>query len=978
MPYGGSPLSDLKCGGGTLSRGWGLFATDMGSIDLSSVLNAWYSAKAGVPSSGATTSGSTAGAATAPTPPWTNAATSSSTKTASGIPPQASALMNSLSAGGKLINPSAAKLSGVGQDANATSNYRSLFALYQGLTNLQLISQAATSKTLTAGQTNQLQQAFQTGMQQVQTYLGTQPFKGFEVYQTAPAVSATTTTTVPKETDTYTTQPLYKGGPNGVVPAFQGPVQFSVTATKTSGAHVTVAFDLSDLGDQPRTFGNVLNYMNDKMSAAGLETRFGDTYTAGKATTVQAGSKTITLAPGPDQYALKVIGTSVESLSFAAPAADPGVYVAQSSGIVSGDDADAVQQLVKFDASATPADALAVNSQVFNNALSSSVSKVVATASGPDGSVYVLANITGSINGQAIQGAQDVALIKYDSAGNVAFTRTLGADTTASATGLAVSADGSQVAIVGTSPDNLGATTTTTTAATSVTSATPPQQGFVTVYNGDGDEQWTQQTQAVGGTGDGVQPSSVAFGAGGMVYVAGQVDGHILGAGAASGGLDAYVQGFHAVSRPLNDGSGLSQWVVSPTATAQYGTTGQDHATGVAVSGSSIYVSSLENGDAVVRRFDASGSAGTGLTQSAVQDLGSVQGGGVAGVAIAADGSVIVAGTTHNGALGSGTVTQAYSSGQEAFVARLSADLSPSNDVLTYLGGPGDQSATAVTVSGGKVYVAGQVATAPLPGSDVSKAWNGYVTALDPATGQVSWSNTYSGKENEAAPAGIAVVQGGASVLDQLGLPASIDFTPSQSLVSNTSLRPGDEFFVQSGTGTPVAVSIAAGDTYQTLGAKIAKASNFSVKAVVVPGTAGSTLKLTPSYANVQVNLLPGPSGRNALTALGLAQGVLSTTAAKESSAAPSGAAGPASDRNSLKNGYSLNLASTLNLTNPARATAATAALSSAMAKLKGIYSDMVTQPSTTAAKAAITGTVPTYLTNEIAQYQAALARLSS
>ena len=62
----------------------------------------------------------------------------------------------------------------------------------------------------------------------------------------------------------------------------------------------------------------------------------------------------------------------------------------------------------------------------------------------------------------------------------------------------------------------------------------------------------------------------------------------------------------------------------------------------------------------------------------------------------------------------------------------------------------------------------------------------------------------------------------------------------------------------------------------------------------------------------------------------------------------------------------------------PVIAAVATAALSSAMAKLKGIYSDMVTQPSTTAATAAITGTVPTYLTNEIAQYQAALARLSS
>ena len=919
----------------------------MGSIDLS-VLNSWYASKAGVSQSGGGSGSSTTSAGGGPKPPWltTTPSSSSSTKkstSSSAIPAQASALMQSLAAGRKLIDPSAAKLVGAGQDSASTSNYRNLFSLYQGLSSLQSIAQAATAKTLTDSQTKQLQQAFQTGMQQVQSYLGTQPFKGFEVYQTAPAVSVTSGTAIPKETDTYTTDPLYKGPPNGVVPAFQGNVKFSVTATKVSGAQVTVDFDLSGIAPEDRTFGNVLNYMNGKMEAAGLTTRFADSFTPGKTSTVQAGSKTITLPAGPDQYALKIQGTSAEALSFTAAASDPGVYVAQSSGIATGSKPDAVQQLVKLDGSAAPADAAAVNGQVFNQTLGSSVSKVVATASAPDGSVYVLADVTGPINGQAIQGAQDVALIKYDSAGNVAFTRTLGAQTSAS-TG------------------------------SSATAAVP--QGFVTVYDASGDEQWTQQTQAIGGSGDGVQPSSVAFGSNGMVYVAGQIDGRVFGGTSAGGGLDAYVQAFHATSQPLNDGSGKSQWVVGATAAAQYGTSGQDHATGIAVSTSGVYVSSLENGDAVVRRFDPSGASGTGLTQSASMNLGSVQGGNVAGVAVTDDGSsVILAGSTHNPALAAETVTQGYSGGEEAFVARLSADLSPTGSVLTYLGGAGDQSASAVTISGGKVYVAGQISTTPLPGSDVTSAWNGYVTALDPSTGAVSWSQTFAGKENEAAPAGLAVAQGGASVLDQLGLPGAIDFTPSQNLVSNTSLRPGDQLFVQTGKGAPVAVTISADDTYATLGQKITKASNYTVKAVVLPGTAGNTLKLTPAYGNTEVALLPGASGRDALTALGLHQGVLSQTATKESSAAPSSASGPATERNSLKNGYSLNLSSSLNLLSPGRATAASAALSGAIAKLKSIYKDMTTAPSPS--NASSSGPTPKYLTDQIANYQAALSRLS-
>ena len=948
----------------------------MGSIDLS-VLNSWYASKAGVSQSGGGSGSSTTSAGGAPKPPWltTTPSSSSSTKkstSSSAIPAQASSLMQSLAAGRKLIDPSAAKLVGAGQDSASTSNYRNLFSLYQGLSSLQSIAQAATAKTLTDSQTKQLQQAFQTGMQQVQSYLGTQPFKGFEVYQTAPAASVTSGTAIPKETDTYTTDPLYKGPPNGVVPAFQGNVKFSVTATKVSGAQVTVDFDLSGIAPEDRTFGNVLNYMNGKMEAAGLTTRFADSFTPGKTSTVQAGSKTITLPAGPDQYALKIQGTSAEALSFTAAASDPGVYVAQSSGIATGSKPDAVQQLVKLDGSAAPADAAAVNGQVFNQTLGSSVSKVVATASAPDGSVYVLADVTGPINGQAIQGAQDVALIKYDSAGNVAFTRTLGAQTSASATGLTVSADGSQVAIVGSSTDNL--TATSASAGSSAQAAVP--QGFVTVYDASGDEQWTQQTQAIGGSGDGVQPSSVAFGSNGMVYVAGQIDGRVFGGTSAGGGLDAYVQAFHATSQPLNDGSGKSQWVVSATAAAQYGTSGQDHATGIAVSTSGVYVSSLENGDAVVRRFDPSGASGTGLTQSASMNLGSVQGGNVAGVAVTDDGSsVILAGSTHNPALAAETVTQGYSGGEEAFVASLSADLSPTGSVLTYLGGAGDQSASAVTISGGKVYVAGQISTTPLPGSDVTSAWNGYVTALDPSTGAVSWSQTFAGKENEAAPAGLAVAQGGASVLDQLGLPGAIDFTPSQNLVSNTSLRPGDQLFVQTGKGAPVAVTISADDTYATLGQKITKASNYTVKAVVLPGTAGNTLKLTPAYGNTEVALLPGASGRDALAALGLHQGVLSQTATKESSAAPSSASGPATERNSLKNGYSLNLSSSLNLLSPGRATAASAALSGAIAKLKSIYKDMTTAPSPS--NASSSGPTPKYLTDQIANYHAALSRLS-
>ena len=49
------------------------------------------------------------------------------------------------------------------------------------------------------------------------------------------------------------------------------------------------------------------------------------------------------------------------------------------------------------------------------------------TATGPDGSVYVLADVTGPSDGQTLKGAQDVAVLKYNSAGALIYSRTLGA-----------------------------------------------------------------------------------------------------------------------------------------------------------------------------------------------------------------------------------------------------------------------------------------------------------------------------------------------------------------------------------------------------------------------------------------------------------------------------------------------------------------------------------------------------------------------
>ena len=86
------------------------------------------------------------------------------------------------------------------------------------------------------------------------------------------------------------------------------------------------------------------------------------------------------------------------------------------------------------------------------------------SAIGADGSVFVLADVTEkTLPGQPIKGASDVALMKYDSAGNLVYARTLGASSEADGLSLAVSSDGHVAiagSVTGSLSDNAKASTT--------------------------------------------------------------------------------------------------------------------------------------------------------------------------------------------------------------------------------------------------------------------------------------------------------------------------------------------------------------------------------------------------------------------------------------------------------------------------------------------------------------------------------------
>lgn len=924
------------------------------SIDPS-LLTAAFNVKAGI--TGASGQGAGSGGPAPPLPPWRLTQTASQSAI--------SDLVRGVLTGGKFINTDAAKLTASVSDKTSAANYKSLFGLYQGLNALSSLADLAAGKNVSAYDQARYQKAFQSGLSELQAFLGKQPFQGFDVVQGKVSTSLKTTIGAKAETDIYTTGTVYTGTINGEVPAFQGDVRFSAQVQK-GGTGTTVDFDLSEMGTTPRTMGNVVNYLNAKLTAAGVSTKFAVSRTPGSAQSVQVGTSTVKLSPSPDTFALQIKGNTVEQVTLTPAVSTPAIYVAQSSGTTAGPVPDQQQQLLKFDGGSAPASTTPGDGLTFQRALDANLSAVKATATAPDGSVYVLGTAKGTIAGQVLQGTSDAVLMKYDSAGNLAYTRTLGAAGAAQGLSLAISADGSQVAVAGSVQGKLDSSDGKVDAKTTDT--------LVTVFDSAGQELWSQRGGAALADD---QPASVAFGADGTVYVAGQTQGAILGAGGSQGSTDQFIQAFSAKKTPLYDGTGGFAYTPKVVTSTQFGTSSVDRNAGMAVSGTNLYVAGVENGHAVVRLYDISSGK---PVLSTIRDLGDLQGGDVAGIAVQADGSVVVAGSTHNGALGAGTPNPPYAGTHKAaFVASLAGDLqSAPGDTLAYVGGASDQTATAVTVSDGKVYLAGTVATgAKTVGKDVVQTADGFVAEIDPATGQTVWSRQYAGRAGVAAPTGIAVSAQGASALDKLGLPSGkVDFTASDQIVANTSARPGDEFYVRSGQhGAAKLITIAANDTYKTLATKISRALGFQVDVKTTTVSGQTQIQIKPLNDRTQIELQAGPVGRDALAALGISEALVTSDAVTAKATAPGAQkVGALPATNKLKAYYALALSSGLNLGSANDVKQAQSALQLALSTVRTIYGDMTTAPADPASQS---GSAPKYLTDRIAQYQAALSRLT-
>ncbi len=935
------------------------------TFDTSALLG-YYQARTGQlnGASGTTTSPSKS-KAVVPTAPWTSGSA------------EPSALVKAALSGRKFVDEggNASSLKGVSGD------YKKLFATYQALNTLSAIAARAAEKGVTDGELKRLQTAMTKGLAEVTAY--TQNMSLDQGRLTPGAVMTTDRSSigVPKNVYSYITDTIYSGESDDEVPKFQGNVSFDL-AVKKFGVTTNVTMNLVDMGTTPRTMSNVVSFMNSKLKAEGFETSFAVERKVGETRTVQVNGQPVTLPATGDDFALRVKGDSTEQLTFTATASSPAVYITTAAGNpdpdkdTKTDDAVIENTLTKYSA----AGGGQPGGKVFSETLQGTISSVRKTVSGADGSIYMLADVTKDVNGQVIKGDQDVALLKYDSAGHLLYARSLGATDSASGLNLAVADDGS-VAVAGSVTGRLQGAVDGPINSDATSGKT---DSFVTRYDAKGDEQWTVRRGAMLED----EATAVAFGSDGILYVGGRSKSDLPGSTAAAGGeYDSYLTAF---ATDLNGG---------PKAlfTQKFGTAENDSVSDIVVNGSQVVVGGKENGNAVLRSFtvaptvvteNATSVTSAGVTVTtpvtytkaatlstgAVRDLGSLKGGEMVGLKIDG-GQLYVGGHTSNGALGLGNTTAVASGGSDGFVGRLSLDLTDTSaDTLAYYGGTGDDTVTGMAVSNGSAWLVG-AAGKDLEGQATVGEKDGYVAQIDVATGAVSWSQRLTGKDGYATPTSIAVDQAGSSSLDAFGLPkGKMDFTQSERLVSATAARAGDTFQIRTRErGTLTTITIDAKDTLETLADKIKRASGFRAKVEMSSDGNARKLKISPAYATSTIEVLAGKGGTDVLQALGLASGVVRNTKVESGKTVSADGGGPV---------FGLQLSPELDLSDEAGRKNASTVITRAMSSVRTAYREIADIAMGVDSSAASTsgktgGTVPAYLKNQISNYQAALNRLT-
>ncbi len=819
-------------------------------------------------------------------------------------------------------------------DAKTEEDNQNLFALYNAVNNVSYLASMATRSTMTAGQLVGLNTRFQTGLQQIQSFISNTTFNNFTLQAAAPSSSVTSTAQVPNPTFGYTGGTIVSdANVANALPGVSASDSFSIAVTK-GGTTTNVPIDLSQV-QGTLSADNIVSYVNQQLMAAGFSSRFQRVVTQGSIND-----------PTTASYGIEINTSPSESISLSSTAATPALYVAGTSGLTSSTSdttADNQGRLIKLSDLSNP-------QAVFNTtaAPSSGTTTAQSTVVDSSGNVYMVGNATGNFGNQLNQGSQDVYLTKYDSAGNQQWTELLGSAGSASAYSLALNPQGG-VVVAGSTTADLSTTAI----------ADGNADSFVASYDANGNQNWTTQIQTLNQN----QAAAVSVDASGNVYVGGQTTGPMGAGQTSSGGSDAYLAQLNSSGKVL--------------AEQQFGTSGNDSVAATAVTASGdLVVASEQNGQAILSKYTGGNVTAAPAWQVT---LGALQNGGsISGLAISGN-QIYVSGSTQNAALtagGAATVVNPSSGGSDAFVFNATDNgSSVTSNYVSYVGTSGQDTAGGITVGpDGTVYLAGTT-TGTFAGQvrNVTGTNNAFVTAMA-SNGSIDWTRQYGGADGQSTGQGVAIDPTGSSVLDALGLPSGpVVENQSVDLTSQTTLRADNSFQMQiEGTAARTfTISIDQGETLGSLENKINAELGANGKASTSYGASGESLKIQVN-PGVTAKLISGPADSDALARLGIAAGTLSSASTASTSSTSS------SSTSSSTQTFGLGLSTNMDISTATDAGAARAQMLNVLSAIQSAYQKSNTPASSTSTTTQSSGTVSPYLQSQIANYSLALNLMST
>ena len=852
-----------------------------------------------------------------------------------------------------------------GTSKSVAQDNQNLFTLYQAVSQLSTLAGMASQKGLTAGQQQGYNTRFQEGLQQVESFISGTTFNNLTLQTQTPSASVTSSVGTPLESFQYNGGTIVSDAQfSNALSNVSTSDSFNIAVTK-GGTTTNVPIDLSQV-QGPLSITNIVNYVNQQMKADGFSSTFSVNMTSGSVSDVQKATYGISVTPAPG-----------ETLSLSSASATPDLIVAGTEGSTTGTAA------TTSGGAPTSADNQGTLTALTN--LSSSPTTLFSATEAPttgtttatqtvvdsQGNIYEIGNATGNMGNQLNQGSQDVYLTKYDSAGNLQWSELLGSAGSADAYSLALNPSTGGVVVSG--------STTADLTSTAVTNGNT--DSFVASYDTNGNQLWQQQIPTLSDN----QANAVTVDAQGNVYIGGSVNGSIGSGQTSSGGNDAYL------AQLSSSGAIVSE--------QQFGTSGNDQVSAMATTSSGdVVVASVQNGQAVLSKYTSGDITGSPVW---TMNLGSLNGGSISGLTVSGN-NVYVSGTSSNGSLtagGQATVANASDGGTDAFVfAATDNGTTATANTVSYVSAPGGSTTGGNVTVGpdGTIYLAGTT-TGTFAGQSrtVANANNEFVTALS-ASGTINWTRQFGGTDGQSTGASVAVDSTGSSVLTALGLPSgTVDINQSVDLTSDTTLRAGDSFQLQTeGTGGRTStLTLSQGETLQDLADSInAELLNAGKATVTYSSTGGQALEITAS-AGQTINMIAGPADTNALGRLGITAGVITASAKKTSASTATGtsfganlgasSSSSSSSSSTAKPVVGLGLDTQIDLLSSGDANVAKVSLQNVMTAITNAYQKINTPASsssstTQTAPASKQTPPPSILAQQQASYSLALATLTS